>query len=170
MKAGAWVIVGLLIAGIARAGGWSEIDTKRLPDTSFAAVETDASGQKHRHCPFRDAAGKIDADQLIWVLGRLDAESWLWADTEKQARSVLERHYQRVHDQQQQSDPPLKIDLNSATASELVRLPGIGPVLAVRIIEYRSADASFSAIEDVMKVRGIDRSKFAAIRHYITVK
>jgi competence ComEA-like helix-hairpin-helix protein len=170
MKRGVWILAWMVMAGTAAAEGWSELEAKLLPDSSFALVETDAQGRKHRHCPFQDANGHVDADQLIWVLGRLDAEKWLSPQSAQRARQALDRHYKRLHAQLQKSDLPLQVDLNTAPASALVRLPGIGPVLAVRIIAYRNEQAAFLTPEDVMKVQGIDRSTFAAIRHYISAK
>ena len=71
------------------------MEIRLLPDTSFAAVETDAHGRKYRHCPFRDANGVIDPDQIVLALGRLDREAWLDSEKAAAARKLLERHYQR---------------------------------------------------------------------------
>jgi len=65
---------------------------------------------------------------------------------------------------------PGQLNLNTATAQELERLPGIGPTYAQRIVEYRAEHGPFQAIEDVMKVRGIGQSTFDKIRRYITVE
>jgi competence protein ComEA len=63
-----------------------------------------------------------------------------------------------------------KIDLNSASASELELLPQIGPVLSQRIINYRNTKGKFQKIEDVMKVSGIGLKTFEKIKDFITVK
>jgi competence protein ComEA len=63
-----------------------------------------------------------------------------------------------------------KININSAGASELDTLPGIGPVLAQRIIDYRQAHGPFGQPEDVKKVSGIGDSIFERIRDLITVE
>jgi len=53
------------------------------------------------------------------------------------------------------SIPSKKINLNSATASELELLPGVGPALAGRIIEHRRTNGPFRSVTDLDKVRGI---------------
>ncbi len=58
------------------------------------------------------------------------------------------------------------LDLNNASEAELVQLPGVGPILARRIIEARP----FVAIEDLLKVKGIGTKTFAKIKPYVTVK
>lgn len=55
------------------------------------------------------------------------------------------------------------INLNTATQAQLDTLPGIGPVMAARIIAYKSKNGPFAVIEDLKKVTGIGESKFAEI-------
>ena len=57
--------------------------------------------------------------------------------------------------------------LNSGSAKELEQLPGIGPVLAGRIIENREADGPFVFPEDVMEVKGIGEKTFAGIMRWL---
>ncbi len=63
-----------------------------------------------------------------------------------------------------------QVDINTADAATLDTLPGIGPVTAQRIIEYREAHGPFAQIEDIMHVSGIGQSTFAKIRDRITVE
>ncbi len=52
-------------------------------------------------------------------------------------------------------EPPLAVNVNTATAAELERLPGVGPVLARRIVEFRAARGLFRRLEDLQEVEGI---------------
>lgn len=60
-----------------------------------------------------------------------------------------------------------KININSASETELVKLNGIGPALAKRIIKYRSEHGPFETTEEVMKVQGISGKKYEEIRDFI---
>ena len=62
------------------------------------------------------------------------------------------------------------INLNTATLEELDALPGIGPSIAQRIIDFRTQNGAFEKIEDVKKVRGIGDALFSAIKDRITVQ
>jgi competence protein ComEA len=62
-----------------------------------------------------------------------------------------------------------KININTATAEELCGLPGIGEVLAGRIVEFRRQHGNFKSIEDIMEVKGIGKGIFEKIRDYITI-
>ncbi|HUG74415.1 MAG TPA: ComEA family DNA-binding protein [Acidimicrobiia bacterium] len=61
------------------------------------------------------------------------------------------------------------IAVNLATAGELERLPGVGPVLAQRIVEHHERHGPFGVVEDLLDVAGIGEAKLAAIRDHITV-
>ena len=61
-----------------------------------------------------------------------------------------------------------KININTATQSELETLTGIGPATASKIIEYRKINGKFKNIEDIMNVSGIGQAKFNSIKDKIT--
>ena len=61
------------------------------------------------------------------------------------------------------------VDLNSATAEELTVLPGIGPALAERIVEYRREHGGFGAVEELINVLGIGEAKLAELKDRVTV-
>ena len=62
-----------------------------------------------------------------------------------------------------------KININIASQSELMDLPGIGNVLASRIVDYRRQHGDFSRIEDIRNVSGIGEKRYEAIENHITV-
>ncbi|MFW2514603.1 helix-hairpin-helix domain-containing protein [Demequina sp. SO4-13] len=61
------------------------------------------------------------------------------------------------------ADPAAPVDLNSATAEELEELPGIGPVLASRIVADRDAQGPFSSVEDLARVSGVGDALVAGL-------
>ena len=61
------------------------------------------------------------------------------------------------------------LDLNRAGESDLVRLPGIGPALARRILSFRSDHGRFARVEDLRKVRGIGPRTLERIRPLVRV-
>lgn len=62
-----------------------------------------------------------------------------------------------------------KVNINSANQEELETLPGVGPALAVRIIEYRNSNGKFEKVEEVQNVKGIGDSKFTNIKEHICI-
>lgn len=62
-----------------------------------------------------------------------------------------------------------KLNLNSATARQLETLPGIGPVLAERIVAYRQMKGRFTSIRQLLEVEGIGAKKYEAIKGLVTV-
>jgi competence protein ComEA len=63
-----------------------------------------------------------------------------------------------------------RVNINSATASELETLPGIGPALAQRIIDYRETNGPFRTPEDITQVTGIGERTLEQLRDKITVQ
>ncbi len=63
-----------------------------------------------------------------------------------------------------------KIDLNRAGFYDLQRLPGIGPVIAERILAYRDSVEGFKAVEDLLRVNGIGPAKLKKLEDRVTIK
>lgn len=63
---------------------------------------------------------------------------------------------------------PEVVNINTATAAELQTLPGIGPVLAQRILDYREANGPFRSVGDLGLVNGIGEKKLEEIWDYVT--
>ena len=61
------------------------------------------------------------------------------------------------------------VNINRATAAELEKLPGVGPSTAQAIIDYRNSHGPFASPEDLLNVKGIGPSKFAAMQPLVGV-
>ena len=66
-----------------------------------------------------------------------------------------------------ETDRNESIDLNTATAEDLQRIPGVGESTARKIIEHRDEHGPFRRPEDLMQIRGISDKRFRNIRHLI---
>jgi len=64
---------------------------------------------------------------------------------------------------------PGQVQLNTAAAGELESIPGVGPVLAARIVEFRETNGPFVVVEDLLDVAGIGEAKLAAMRDAVVV-
>ncbi|BDI30831.1 competence protein ComEA [Capsulimonas corticalis] len=62
-----------------------------------------------------------------------------------------------------------RININTASATDLERLPGVGPATAAHIIDYRTQNGGFHKIEDLMDVKGIGEKKLAKIAPFVTL-
>ena len=62
-----------------------------------------------------------------------------------------------------------KININSADASKLQEIPGVGPVTSQSIIDYRESIGRFKSIEEIKNVSGIGEKTFEKLKEHITV-
>lgn len=149
---------------------WSDFTVRSLPDSSFALVEIDKNRKKVRHLPYRDKNGRIDIDQLIYCLGTFSDETWAEPQHKEIARRHLEEHYYRFKLKKSKEEMTGSVNINKAGLKELIGLPNIGPVTAVKIYKFRQTRGPFQSIEDIKNVEGIGPSIFAGIRYYIIVQ
>lgn len=61
------------------------------------------------------------------------------------------------------------VNINTASATQLETLPGVGPATARRIIEHREKAGAFKKVEDLMNVRGIGEKAFLRLRPLVTI-
>ena len=67
------------------------------------------------------------------------------------------------------SKDPQLIDLNRASVEDFEQLPGVGPVLARRVVAYRESKGRFHAVEELRGVKGIGQKKLERLRRLVTV-
>lgn len=104
------------------------------------------------------------------------------ADLERINLAVTVTDGQQIHVPRQGEDdspvePPSgqpatggKVNLNTADSAALETLPGIGPTLAQRIIDYRQSHGPFERIEDLLQVSGIGQATFEGMKDLITTR
>lgn len=94
--------------------------------------------------------GRLEANPFVPISSNSQADSPKQANTPKEQTTG-------------------KININTATAEQLTMLPGIGMTYAKRIVEYREKYGPFLFTKDITKVRGVGKTKYEAIKDYITV-
>lgn len=62
------------------------------------------------------------------------------------------------------------IDINTASASDLEKLPGIGPMKAAEIVKYRTENGPFKSVDELLKVKGIGQKTLEKLRPFVCVK
>lgn len=92
---------------------------------------------------------------LIVVIISINIVNYIKRESLKKSHSVLVE------------EGALQISINEASALELEDLPGIGPVLAKRIVEYRKTNNGFKKLKDLKKINGIKDKLFQKILPYI---
>jgi competence protein ComEA len=64
----------------------------------------------------------------------------------------------------------LVLNLNTATPKQLEALPGVGPVLAKRIVEFREKKGGYKRIEELLAIPGISEKKWRALREFLVLQ
>jgi competence ComEA-like helix-hairpin-helix protein len=76
-----------------------------------------------------------------------------------------------AQDKSKKLPPPSKpFDINTGTFDQFHSLPGVGPVTAQRILDYRKKSGPFTRVEDLLAVRGISQARLDKIKQYVMVK
>ena len=88
-------------------------------------------------------------------------------DTSTPAEADPERERQYTY--KSESDSLTKIVLNTADGVELEKLPGVGPVMAKRILAYREKEGSFQSVQDLIHIKGIGQKTIDKIKPYLIV-
>ncbi len=119
----------------------------------------------------RIAEGSIVADAIAAAGGALEGGL---LDSINLARPVLDADHIQIPGPGEAVAAPGEqagglISLNQADATSLEDLPGVGPVLAERIVAHREANGPFETVEDLLEVPGIGEAKLASIRDLVTV-
>ncbi len=92
-------------------------------------------------------------------------------DSEFEKRSAeIEKYVEKPNTVIETDEPSFKVNINTATKEELMKLPGIGEQMAERIIQHRKVYGEFRRVEDIMNVKGIGQKKFEKIKRYLTTK
>jgi competence protein ComEA len=65
--------------------------------------------------------------------------------------------------------PAAKVNINTASVEQLTTLPGVGPKLAARIVEYRQKSGSFRSTQELLNVKGIGEKNYAKIETWLSV-
>lgn len=149
------------------------IDWQRSPQITFLATPNAQIAV--------DMRGAISTPGVVYLepgarlVDAIDASGGLSGDADKSLINLASR----VNDGQMitiptqspagSSDQSGLININTASATELMSLPGIGEVTAGRIIAYRETNGPFQTIDDLTKVDGISTATVDAIRNLITV-
>ena len=71
---------------------------------------------------------------------------------------------------QGQANDQSKVNINTADEKSLEAIPGVGPATAKKIVDYRTKQGKFNAIEDIKNVSGIGDKKFESMKDFISVK
>lgn len=106
-------------------------------------------------------AKKIVDEEYIYIYSVKD----ILSEDDKEFNNITNVHMATTNNKNQ-----TLLNINKANATELQMLPGIGQVLADRIIEYRMEKGNFNTVEDLKNVSGIGDKKFEDIKEKITVR
>ena len=106
--------------------------------------------------------------ELAEQLEQVDAEESPPVAPDSAAKGIQPQRPAKLSETTVQADG--RLDLNRASLAELQQLPGIGPTVAQRIVDARERQGRFASAEDLMRVPGIGKKKFEAIRNLVTVR
>lgn len=190
-KRGGWIGLALsyiLVAGIAflaarlpAPGGVQillpESSPTRVPTTTPAPMRVYVSGAVNAPGVYILPPGSIAQDALLAASGPLNEADLSLVNLAAPVSNGQQVHIPRVGEKAAQKNPSSSptpslsspLNLNTATAAELEQLPGIGPSLAARIVQYRQEHGPFRTVDALLLVSGIGPATLEKIRGLVTV-
>jgi competence protein ComEA len=84
--------------------------------------------------------------------------------------NFLLKHHSKIKIIAYVSQDIAKIDINKAGKQSFMDVPGVGKILAQRIIDYRKQNAGFEVIAELKSIKGISKPKYEAIKDYFIVE
>ena len=149
----------ILITGEVKKPGVVQLN---LGDRIIDAIEKAGGETKQADLSQVNLAYKVEDGQKIYIPNKNEKISeYIWSGNgDNNSDSNLNNKEQKEGN---------KVNINTASQSELDGLPGIGPALAQRIIDFRKENGEFKSIEDIQNVKGIGNSKFEDIKEDICV-
>ncbi|MEI6602332.1 MAG: ComEA family DNA-binding protein [Clostridia bacterium] len=125
----------------------------------FEAIKI-AGGLTHNASKRFNLAWKIDQNLMLFVPRKNNNSSTPVITTGID--------FNNLPDEQLESSTPVKVNLNTATLTQLMELPGVGESTANKIISYRKSNR-FQKTEDIMNVSGIGEKKYEDLKKYIEI-
>lgn len=101
-------------------------------------------------------AYKVEDGQKIYIPSIHDIEE----------KEIIQENQEEIFGKENETG---KVNINTAKQTELETLPGIGPTIALRIIEYREENGKFTNIEELKEVEGIGEAKWEQIKDFIEI-
>ena len=134
-------------------------------DRIFEVIEQSGGFLEDACVDYVNQAGAVSDGCRIWIPTTEEAKETGWKYPEMQLGIEATEESQRSTG----ADISGRININTATSSQLCNLSGIGETKAEAIIAYRDAHGDFAKTEDIMKVAGIKQSGYDKIKDQITV-
>ena len=170
------LIVGLIIGGYFL----SVKTTNRNTDNATDQIVVDVVGAVNQPDIYTFKQGSIIED-AIKIAGGFNSQADLDLIYKTINRAALLQNHGKVYipaikaaennkqpNNNEQSQSNL-ININTANLALLDTLPGVGPITAERIIEYRETKGQFNRLEDLMKIEGVSNSKYNKLKNLITI-
>ncbi len=101
-------------------------------------------------------AYKVEDGQKIYIPSIHDIEE----------KEIIQENQEGILSEENETG---KVNINTAKQTELETLPGIGPTIALRIIEYRKENGEFTDIEELKEIEGIGEAKWEQIKDFVEI-
>ena len=98
-----------------------------------------------------------------------DKKAKVTVNEKEEKNANLEQEQTNKKSQTEEEKKESKININTASLEELQKVPGIGPVIAQRILDYRKEVGRFLSLDELREVKGIGEKTFEKLKPYLTI-